>query len=257
MSHIIETKEFGKQDVNEFIKKRMKLIDEAIAFPIGTHLIQTKTIVNVLPDGTEAYFLKPGKEARRKTPNLNDMFPVVGKNTDNWAFEQLWEYLIKVSIIQQDAFKQILTLLYRLCYFTDHNANLRYEPSESLKTHISNIEEYILNPGFKEKFNTNEVFLLEFINFVELLAWNEDVKYNAGGISNANKDKGRVNTIMSIIGAPILISKFIDNILQSTNGGVINVKLITSTIQKFTRTRGLCTISKKQLLSELTPYLIK
>ena len=254
----------GRANGKDFIEKRAILIEEAINFPQGTREKQKKSVVAKIDNGKEAYFLKPGKETIRKAPNLHDMFPNVSNDFDKWAFERIWEYLIKISVIQQAAFKQILVLLYRLCYYTDHefiNNKLRYKPSAQILGHIDNLEKFVLKAGFQEKFKTSEVGLLEFLYFIDLLAWNEDVKYHnsknkADFTGKYGKNVGRVNTIFTIISAPILISKFINNILESTKSkNIIDVRLITNTIQKFTKTRGLCILSKFELVEFLQPYL--
>jgi hypothetical protein len=256
----------SRSNSKDFIEKRTKLIEEAINFPRGTFESQIKTVIFKLNNGKEAYFLKPGKETLRKTPNVHDMLPCVAGDFDKWAFEQIWEYLIKISIIQQASFKKVLVLLYRLCYYIDHevvNNKLRYQPPTQILEYINNLEKFVLKDGFQEKFKTAEVELLEFLYFVDLLAWNEDIKYhsneNKADFTEQNKKNvGRVNTILTIISAPILISKFINNIIENTKtNGVIDVKLITTTIQKFTKTRGLCVLSNPQLLEFLQPYLEK
>ncbi|GHV67749.1 hypothetical protein FACS1894199_13820 [Bacteroidia bacterium] len=266
--------------LQDCILRRIMLIEEAIQFPSGTQGERVKTIVKNININKSACFSKPGKEAaRRKNPNLFDMYPSIEQNGEelmlSWAFEQIWEYLIKISIIQQDTFKKVLVLLYRLCYFVDHQeftGSFRYSPSKDILAEINNLENYVLKNGFKEKFDTIEIELLDFLYFVDLLAWNEDVKYNTtNGKAYFQKNKngqyscsansanrGRVNTILSIISAPIMISKFINNIIESTKtNGIIDVKLITTTIQKFTKTRGLCILSNKELLSFLQPYLLQ
>jgi hypothetical protein len=265
---IIATNLFNrrKNGVN-FLAQRAELIEEAIKFPMGTFENQKKTVVVTFDDNKDAYFLKPGKETVRKTPNIHDMYPNVAQNFDSWAFEQIWEYLIKISIIQQAAFKKTLVLLYRLCFYVDHNLiddnRFRYNPSSLIVEYINNLDKFVLRDGFREKFKTSEVSLLEFLYFVDLLAWNEDVKYHSTGntanFTDTNRRKvGRENTVMSIIGAPVLISKFIDNVIENTKpNGVIDVKLITTTIQKFTKTRGLCVLSVPQLADFLQPYLKK
>jgi len=262
---IITTNLFNSRaDGKCFIEKRVALIEEAINFQQGTFENPQKTIVCKITNDKEVYFLKPGKETLRKTPNIHDMFPNVSNNFDKWAFEQIWEYLIKISIIQQAAFKQILVLLYRLCFYTDHGLidnKLRYKPSTEILEYINNLEKFVLNVGFQEKFKTSEVGLLEFLYFIDLLAWNEDVKYHncenkADFTGKYGKDVGRVNTILTLISAPILISKFINNIIESTKAkSVIDVKLITNTIQRFTKTRGLCILSRFDLIEFLQPYL--
>ena len=263
---IITTKIFKSNKV--FIEKRAKLIREAIAFDGGTIKKQKKHLISSLPNGKEAYFFKPGKETLRKIPNIHDMSPNVGANgiseTESWAFEKIWEYLIKISILHQSTFKKVLVLLYRLCFLIDHKENakgeLRYLPSKEILDYISNIENFVLKDGFKDKFKTKEIGLLEYLHFIDLLGWNEDVKYH---IVNKKPDfkkyqpkVGRVNTILSVISAPLLISNFILDIIYKTESkGVIDVKLITQTIQMFSKSRGICVLPNKELLKQLTPYL--
>ncbi len=263
---IITTKIFKIN--KDFIEKRSKLIREVITFESGTIKKPKKHLISSLPNGKEAYFLKPGKETLRKVPNIHDMSPNVGANgiseTEGWAFEKIWEYLIKISIIHQATFKKVLVLLYRLCFFIDHKENekgkLRYTPSQEILNYINNIENFVLKDGFRDKFKSKEIGLLEYLHFIDLLGWNEDVKYH---IVNKEPDfkkyhpkVGRVNTILSVISAPLLISNFILDIIHKTeNKGVIDVKLITQTIQMFSKSRGICVLTNKELLKQLQPYL--
>lgn len=253
-----------KSEKENYLYIKNKLITEAVNFPNGT---QEEQFFNIIYDknGLKVALLKPGKEAKRKTPNIYDMYPYVTFNgkeiTKNFSFGHIWEYLLKVSIIHKGTFIKILVLLYRLCFFYDHN-NYRYEPSKEIYELIINLDKLVLKDGFKDKFNEIEPISLEhFLRFIDILAWNEDVKYNASKgepyFRNMSESKfGRTNTIISLISAPILISNFIDDIICKTQtGGVIDVKLITSVIQKFTKTRGLCTLSNKELISALEPYI--
>ena len=264
---IIKTKIFKSH--REFINKRTKRIEEAITFEGGTIENPIKTVISVLSNGKEAYFLKPGKETLRTKPNIHDMFPNVGSSnqseTDSYTFEIMWEYLIKISIINQITFKKILVLLYRLCFLLDHQeietGKLRYSPSNDLSDYIDKID-FSLKDGFKDKFKTEEIGLWEYLHFIDLVGWNEDVKYHATNsipdFKTVNKKTGRVNTILTIISAPLMVSNFIQDIIQKTkNYGIINVKLITSTIQKFTKSRGICVLSNKDLLEYLDPYLVE
>ena len=255
----------------DFIAKRKQLIEEAVLFPCGTDLEnQYRNVINKLSNGTEICFYRPGKEAipPRKRLNKFDMYPAVEANSTNltpkWAFEQLWEYLIKISVIHQDTFKKVMVLLYRLCFLFDHkeqNGKLRYAPSDEILAYIGNIQKFVLDGGFNDKFDSNEISLLEFLYFTDLLAWNEDVKYHTTADGKAdfesiNPDTGRKNTVLTVISAPVLIGAFIQDIIYKTsNRGVINVKLITSTIQKFAARRGICTLTNKELLDYLSPYL--
>lgn len=262
---IIKTKIFKSN--KEFIHKRAKRIEEAIAFEGATIKNPKKHLISSLPNGKEAYFFKPGKETLRKKPNLYDMTPNVGakgiSETESWAFEKVWEYLIKISIISQSTFKKVLVLLYRNCFLLDHQeiekGKIRYLPSKDISDYINNIEKFVLKDGFMDKFKSKEIGLLEYLHFIDLLGWNEDVKYNiAKGkpCFKSNKRVGRVNTILSVISAPLLISNFILDIIHKTETkGIIDVKLITSTIQMFAKSRGICVLTSKELLKQLKPYL--
>ena len=252
----------------EFINKRRKRIEEAISFKSGTIEIPLKHLISFLPNDKETYFFKPGKETLRKAPNVYDMSPNVGKkgisDTESWTFEKIWEYLIKISIISQSTFKKVLALLYRNCFLLDHQeikeGIFRYLPSDNILLYINNIEEFVLKDGFKEKFKTKEIGLLEYLHFIDLLAWNEDVKYHIidgkPDFLKYNNKVGRVNTILSVISAPLMISNFILDIIHKTEiKGIIDVRLITSTIQMFAKSRGICVLSNKELLKNLKPYL--
>lgn len=262
---IIKTKVFRSS--KNFIQQRSKRIEEAIAFEGGTIENPIKHLISALPNGKEAYFFKPGKETLRKKPNVYDMSPNVGANgiseTESWAFEKIWEYLIKISIINQITFKKVLVILYRNCFLLDHQeieeGKLRYLPSIALLEYIDKIE-FGLKDGFMDKFKTKEIGLLEYLHFIDLLGWNEDVKYHiVKGKPDFKKytpKVGRVNTILSIISAPLMISNFILDIIHKTEKkGIIDVKLITSTIQMFAKSRGICVLTNKELLKQLTPYL--
>ena len=256
------------QRVNkEFVANRTQRILEAMAFEGGSFDNRKKHLISSLPNEKESYFFKPGKEAKRKKPNIHNMNPNVGKNeiseTDSWAFDKIWEYLIKISIINQITFRKVLILLYRNCFMLDHidteDGKLRYSPSVDLLNYIDKIE-FSLKDGFKDKFKTEEIGLLEYLHFVDLIGWNEDVKYHIidsePNWKKYDKKVGRVNTMLTIICAPLMISNFIQDIIQKTqNHEVINVKLITSTIYNFTISRGICVMSNEQLLTELNPYL--
>jgi len=264
--NVIKTKIFKSN--NNFIHQRSLRITEAIGFSSGTVENPKKTVISVLPNRKEVYFLKPGKETLREKPNIHDMLPNVGSNnqseTDSYTFGIMWEYLIKISIINQITFKKVTILLYRLCFLLDHKevhpGKVRYSPSESLSDYIDKID-FSLKDGFKDKFKTEEIGLWEYLHFIDLIGWNEDVKYNVTDstpdFNAGNKRKGRVNTILSIISAPLMINNFIQDIIQKTKSyGIINVKLITSTIQKLTKSRGICVLSNKDLLEYLKPYLV-
>lgn len=260
---------FGTKESRErFLDIKRSLIAEAVGFPKGDGVRREKTVINRI-DGNESAFLKPGKEADRKTPNIYDMYPMVTRHerdvTKKFSFNDIWEYLLKIFLIHKGTFVKTLVLLYRLCFFYEHtleSGKWRYSPSVQICGLIHNLDELVLRDGFADKFKeTEQVTLFQFLLFVDLLSWNEDVKYHAPKgepyFKNFSESKaGRTNTVLSVISAPLLISEFIEDIVFKTrNGGVIDVRLITTVIQKFTRSRGLCVLSAKELKKALEPYL--
>jgi hypothetical protein len=113
------------------------------------------------------------------------MLPGVGQGSNNdfegYSFDMVWEYLIKIGIINQITFKKVLILLYRICFMLDHiddgKSRIRYRPSKELTEYINKID-FIIKEGYNDKFKTSSVGLLEFLNFVDILGWNEDMKYH-------------------------------------------------------------------------------
>lgn len=259
---IITTKIFKSN--KEFIAKRAKRIEEAIAFKGGTIKKQKKHLISSLPNGKEAYFFKPGKETLRKIPNVYDMSPNVGANgiseTESWAFEKIWEYLIKISIISQPTFKKVLVLLYRNCFLLDHreikDGKFRYLPSKEISDYINNIETFVLKDGFMERFKSKEIGLLEYLHFIDLLGWNEDVKYHIvnrkPNFKKIQPKVGRVNTILSVINIPLIISDF----LRTNYYSKIDVRLLLATFVESREPKNFWEITNKQLLKHLTPHLI-
>lgn len=262
---VIRTHAFKSGPV--YIAWREARVAEAIAFAGGSIQKQRKHLISVLPNEKEAFFLKPGKETLRNKPNIHDMFPCIGRGndreTDDYTFEIIWEYLIKISIINELTFKKVLILLYRLCYFLDHvkdkDGNIRYAPSAELSDYIGKVG-FALNEGFQDKFEKEAMGLWEFLYFIDLLGWNEDVKYHAGVTGpdfSGNRRTGRPNTIISVISVPLMINEFLANIMKNVKHiAKIDVRLILSVMQKLTQSRGICVLSNVKLQAYLSPYLM-
>lgn len=244
------------------------MIEEAIKFPAGeTTEKQIKTIINFLSNGKEVYFLKPGKETLRTDPNIHDIYPNVGINdiseTSDFTFEKIWEYLLKISIINQITFKKVLVILYRICNLIDHkekNESYSYQPDNDFMGLLNNIA-YSLEEGFKDKFKKDELGFIEFLYFVDILAWNEDVKYHTKNNIAEFRGKfspkvGRINTVLTIISVPLMINEFLLNIMENVNQiDNIKINLILSTIQKMSKSRGMFTMPNKELIEKLKPFL--
>lgn len=262
---IIETRIFRSN--KDFLDARRRRIDEALSFQGGSRENPKKHVISTLPNGKEAYYKKPGKEAFQKAPNIHDMSVWVGKNDANefesYTFEDIWAYLVECSMNNQSLLKKILTLLYRLCYFLDHlpdtHGNLRYSPSKKMRDYIDKID-LDVQRGFKDKFKKKGEGILEYLHFIDLLAWNEDVKYytkNDGNFSMKDKNVGRPNTIISVISMPLMINDFMSNIIENAKDvGKINVRLILTAMQQLSKSRGVCVLSHEKLRQYLSPHLI-
>jgi hypothetical protein len=254
---------------DEFIKKRSLRIKEAISFKSGTYARPYKTIIAKLLNNKEVYFLKPGKETLRAKPNVHDMYPNVGKNkiveTDKFNFEIIWEYLVKISIINQITFKKVLVLLYRLCYFTDHKeiqkSRLRYSPSKEIADYIGKID-YSIKERFRDKFKKDGIGIWEFLHFVDILGWNEDVKYHINNrkpdfSDSGRRNVGRVNTILSVISVPLMVDDFLSKIDDIKYVLKINNMLFNYKKLKFVDSRKNYIMSDKELTTHLSPFLLQ
>lgn len=253
------------------LSQRMCRISEALELRGGTIARPKTHFIAALPKGKTACFVKPGKEAKKlHNPNINDMLPWVGRVDKNdfegYTFEMIWEYLVQISLINNLLFKKILVLLYRNCYFVDHvknaDGNIRYCPSAAIRDCIAKID-YAVQSEFKDKFkpkNRKKFGLLEFLHFIDLLGWNEDVKYHVQGPVPCwrpnRKSAGRPNTIISVISVPLTINDFLANIMKNIEHiEKINVRLILSAMQQLSKSRGVCVLPHKKLKDYLSPYL--
>jgi hypothetical protein len=254
----LETK-LQKGNPYEFAEKRRKRIIEAISFESGSLQSPQKHKIAELGDGTEVYFLKPGKETARKKPNPYDMTPVVGDDKIRLTFQDVWDYLIKTAVANEEIFKMVGILIYRLGYMVDHEENkegsIRYAPKTSVEACIKELDSQV---GAIFPFGLNG-----FLSFVDILGWNEDVKYHTedgNPIFNGKFDykAGRINTIKSCISVPFLTWEYVKDIIVHKNEmSKIDTRRILDVMQRFSRSRGVCIPSKAELLNWLSPYLIK
>ena len=160
---------------HELNRQRISRIQEALNFERGNREYPIKHVISTIDRDVEVFFLKPGKEAFREI-NIrpNDMTPQVSDLFTGFSFEDIWKYLLKISIVRNSEFKQILKLIYRLAYHIDHleiDNKIRYCPQDALLTYIENI-----NNSIRTVYN--DYRLKEFLHFLDLLGWNEDVKYH-------------------------------------------------------------------------------
>lgn len=243
----------------DVIQKREARIQEALNIKFANPNNQVKYVVDTLNDGTEVFFLKPGKEYFRKNSNLNDMTPNVGEGYKNFSFANIWELLCKLNnTINLDSYKKLSAIIYRMAYLLDYdcddNGKVRFNPNDELEREIEDIQHEINDKDL-------DVNIISFLHFLDVLSWNEDVKYhtknNAPDFSDGQKRKnGRINTLLSCISVPMLFQKFVDEVLKSHKAKKdIDFSIIIEVAQTFAQTRGVQPLSNKDLIKLFSPYL--
>ncbi|MBL7075037.1 hypothetical protein ISS37_07355 [candidate division KSB1 bacterium] len=251
--------ELQKGKPKEVENKRIKRISEALSWEAGPSLDSPKKhAIITLPNGVEVYFLKPGKEVfKSRNPNPNDMIPCVGHADEPYGFDTVWKQLSKISVYDFEIFRAVLTLIYRNAYLLDHVEDkkgiIRYKPSQKIADSIQELEKSISD--------LMEYGLLGFLHFMDILGWNEDVKYNVkDGRPTFRKDwkTGRLNTLLTCITIPYKTYQVVKNIQKhSSKLQEIDWSLVYDIMQRLLRTRGICPPQQSELLEWLSPYIIK
>lgn len=233
-------------------RKRIMRIKEAIDFEIGTKDEPKEHLIGMAND-SKVYFKKPGKEYFRENKrNVNDMTPFVGDLYDRYSFGDIWKDMLNLSVrISKDSYKQLNVLLYRLAYLMDCeevDGKIRYNPKGEILALIKNIQQEIDSKKYDFK-------VLEFLNFIDVLSWNEDVKYQAECTFEKPK-VGRINTILSLISIPLIFKEFVDLVIEKKDYlQELDYSLLVDVAQNFSRTRGVQPMSNKKLIEYLMPYL--
>lgn len=252
MRKILTTKLMAsKIDRRKFKEWRERRISEALALSTGpSNDAPHKHVIDVLPDGIEVHFLKPGKETQRAKPNVHDMTPRVGDAYTGATFQFVWERLCRLSVKDYDRFRLVQVLTYRNMCYHDHalvDGKVRYRPSPDVSACISE-----LDGAFKGMLP--EGGLLGLMHFLDILAWNEDVKYHVedGKITFDGRydfNVGRRTFFLTCIQVTYSTSEFVRDILRNRDAPlVIDFGLIFSLMQQFAKTRGIATTSNKQIL---------
>jgi hypothetical protein len=259
---VLKTKLQGASERKSFETLRTKRILEAVNWASGTVEKPRKHLIATLPKGQEVYFLKPGKEvANIRRPNPYDMTPILGRPDKRFRFDEIWSYLSAISIRNFAHFKTVLVLVYRNTYFMDHvekkKGMIRYQPNEKITKIIENLENEI---GDILPFG-----VLGLLYFLDILGWNEDVKYHMekGHVTFSGKydfDVGRKNTMLTCIRVPYQSSQFVNQVLNKTRDGkevsVHDFQLLYEIMQQFSKSRGTCVPTRQQLVDWLSPYII-
>jgi hypothetical protein len=239
--------------------KRRKRILEAMSWESGTEDKPRKHLIATLPNNIEVYFLKPGKEVfNKKRPNPYDMFPVVGAPEIKPKFEDIWSHLSRIAVINFDSFKAVLTLIYRSAYLIDHLEKeagiIRYEPNDAITKCVHNIN--------KEIGNASPFGLMGLLHFLDILGWNEDMKYHIENNKPTFSGKydfkvGRINTLLTCVRVPYQASLFVRHCIEKASDKKnINFSLLYTIMQQFAKSRGTCTPTQQQLTEWLSPYVV-
>ena len=157
----------------------------------------------------------------------------------------------------EHGFKMVMVLIYRNAYHIDHKEiekKVRYHPNEKVMGCIEQIQDEISDV-------LPDGGLLGFLNFLDILGWNEDVKYHTENSlpTFSEKDKfkvGRINTLLTCIRVPFQMSLFVKGILDNVNHpNDIDFRLGYTIMQQFATSRGTCAATNKQLVEWLSPYI--
>jgi hypothetical protein len=247
----------GAGTKNSLETKRRKMIQEALTWSKGTFDNPNKHVVANLANGDEVYFLKPGKETNNVArPNPHDMTPIVGDPNHKLRFDEIWTYLSKISLEDFEDFKVVLTIVYRNAYLLDHvqsqSGAIRYQPSEQIKKFIYDTD--------KKAGGISPVGLMGLLHFLDILGWNEDVKYHVENnqvtfLGNYDFKVGRINTLLTCIRVPYQASYFVKTALDAKSSKDIDFMSLYTIMQQFAKSRGTCTPTQEKLREWLSPYI--
>lgn len=258
----------AKEKKRKLIETRTKRIEEAIGWAKGTE----ERITISESSGRKVYFVNPGNKRKERLGEF-DLRPVVGEDKNPPTFGGIWVELTKIPAYADfEDFRAILVLIYRNAYFVDHVTDwagrCRYAPREEVDECIRLLEKR-MNDATEGRFELPVYGVRGLLQFLDLLAWNEDVKYHHTPDGKAifkDKDRkkgeeysfetGRLNTMLSCIKPPYLVNKVIMDIIDDENASKkIDVKHIFDVMQSLQISRGVCPAGKKELLEWFPEYL--
>lgn len=233
-------------------------IKEALSWPAGTLEAPLPHVVDHTPGGLEVRFLKPGKEANpdRRRPNPNDMTPLVSDLYVGEQFKDVWVRLSRVGEKDPEAFIAVLMLVYRSAFLLDHEpadgGGLRYRPRQEVAGAIALLDSRVGDA-------IGQGGLWGFLHFLDLLGWNEDVKYHVvDGVPSLedNPAKGRQNTLLTSVSVPFETFTFAQGVRAHARGGPEpDFQRFFSLLQRFLKGRGVCPPTEGQVSEWLQPYI--
>ncbi len=185
--------------VREARALRMKSIDDAVGLSGGPSRKEMHHHVLWRGGGYEVGVGKPGKETERlksSNPNLNDMWPFIRKGTEfdqrSATFSDIFHELEHMGNRSRYSLELLACLLARSACVLDHeiiDGKVAYVPPKAVMEEISKDIPMVFN-----------VPLEVFLQYLEAIALNEDVKYQRRLNSNGKaygKSAGRPNNLLT------------------------------------------------------------
>lgn len=182
-----------KDKKESLIKKGISLAGKTERGEFDYHVIwesaDTKYKVGVGKFGKEYYLQTISWKDGHKGNNPNDMRPTVwvdGKEIEfDGSFDHVFNFFQYVSHIDTRALEIIGCLMFRNAYLLDHDEELVYKPSAEALDYISRvIPEY------------DGISVEAYLHYLEMIAWNEDVKYYTLGY-DVHSGIGRKNNMLT------------------------------------------------------------
>jgi len=199
MSKKLETiLQLNPKEIKEAKVLRLKSIDDAVLLSGGPSRENMTYHVLWSGDGYEVGVGKPGKETERKNPNPYDMWPFVRREgvfeEKSASFGDIFHELEHMSNKSKYSLELLGCLLARSALMLDHKIvgdKVIYNPSRTILDEIS-----------KDISSMFKIPLAVFLQYLEAIALNEDVKYqknlNSKGKSYS-KSAGRPNNLLTCV----------------------------------------------------------
>ncbi len=175
---------------------RAKSIDDAVLLSGGSSHSEMRYHILWQGDSYEVGVGKPGKEKERKNPNINDMWPFIRKDGvfegKSASFDDIFYELEHMGNRSRYALELLGCLLTRSALMLDHeiiNDKVMYTPPVVVMEEIS-----------KDISTMFKVPLYVFLQYLEAIALNEDVKYQRRLNMNGKpygKSAGRPNNLLT------------------------------------------------------------
>ena len=124
-----------------------------------------------------------------KGNNPNDMCPTIWLDEEeiefDGSFDHVFNFFQQVSKIHMKALEILGCLMYRNAYLLDHDAELNYSPSKEAVAYLNQVI-----PVYEG------ISIEAYLHYMEMIAWNEDVKYYTLGY-DVHKGTGRKNNMLT------------------------------------------------------------